>query len=73
VSRSRFEAEADCLAEFHLRSMQKAPLDVKPKIRCRRRAYLSALQRHEGALPVLLSLSERHGMSAPFTRLVFHR
>ena len=70
MSRSRFEAQVDCLAEFHLQRMHSAPVDVQPSIRCQRRAYLVALNRHEGALPKLLSLSERHGNSEIFTRLV---
>jgi len=71
TSRCRYEAEADALATYHLQRMGEAPLDMQPRIRSRRRAYLTALHHHEGALPVLLSLSEKHGMTPAFTRLVF--
>lgn len=70
MSRSRFEAQVDALAEYHRQRWLSAPADVQPAIFSRRRAYLAALNRPEGKLPKLISLSERHGDTAIFSTLI---
>lgn len=73
MTRSHYEAALDCLAQYHRQRMRSSPVEIQGAIRCQRRAYLAALNRHEGALPVLLALAPRHGNTAIFTRLVHGR
>jgi hypothetical protein len=70
-SRCHWEAKLLALHEYHRQRMIAAPDGIFHTIRPRLQAIRAAFALPESALPLLLSLADRHGRNPTFRAFIF--